>query len=192
MRAPSLLRAICASALVLSALPSEAFAQNEPVPLLELERDDRVYPPPGTQYKLAVAGLLTTGVFYGAAAGMSYAYPDAPGAKDLRIPVAGPWMAIANNGCPPNDPDCSRVWVVMRTILTAVDGLGQAAGVGMMIESLFLPTQEPGTAPVKPRRAPEIEEEEPPPPEPTGPLFQIPVPTVIGQDGVGVGWGGVF
>src|SRR5690606_7183928 len=98
MRAPSLLRAICASALAVGILPSEAFAQpTEPVPLVDLERDEPSYPPPGTQYKLAVAGLLTTGVFYGAAAGMSYAYPDAPGAKDLRIPVAGPWMAIANN-----------------------------------------------------------------------------------------------
>jgi len=191
MRVRSSLCAASALGLFLSLLPSQAKAQEQPTAVLEVERDRRSYPPPGTEYKLAVAGLLTTGAFYGAAAGMSYAFPDAPGAKDLRIPVAGPWMAITNNGCRPDEPDCSRVWVVVRTILTAIDGLGQAAGVGMMIESLVLPTQERAATPTKQRRAPEIEEEAPPP-EPTGPLFQIPTPTVVGQDGVGVGWGGVF
>lgn len=175
--------------LSLALSPSQALAQSQPLAVLELERDDRAYPPPGTEYKLAVAGLLTTGVFYGAAAGLSYAYPDTPGAKDLRIPVAGPWMAIANNGCRPDEPDCSRVWVVIRGILMALDGLGQAAGIGMMIESLVLPTQEQAPVPRRQPRAPDIEEEAPPP---EGPLFQIPVPTVIGRDGVGVGWGGVF
>lgn len=194
MRASAFLRHASTAALVAlsSTVASSAEAQSAIASPASADEAEPVYPPPSTRYKLIGAGALTTGVFYGAAAGMSFAFPDAPGAKDLRIPIAGPWMAIANNGCPPNDPDCSRVWVVMRTILTAIDGVGQAAGIGMMIESLVLPTQERSAAPVKPRRAPEIEEEEAPPQEPTGPLFQIPVPTVVGRDGVGVGWGGVF
>lgn len=189
MRIRTSLGAASVLGLFLTLSPSQALAQSQPTAVLELQRDERSYPPPGTEYKLAVAGLLTTGIFYGAAAGMSYAYPDTPGAKDLRIPVAGPWMAIANNGCRPDEPDCSRVWVVVRGILMALDGLGQAAGIGMMIESLVLPTQEQAPVPRRQPRAPDIEEEAPPP---EGPLFQIPVPTVIGRDGVGVGWGGVF
>lgn len=124
---------------------------------------------------------------------MSFAFPDAPGAKDLRIPIAGPWMAIANNGCPPNEPDCSKVWVVMRTILTAIDGIGQAAGIGFALEGIFLPTQEPRPKSERPRPdlpGPNLDEE--PEPPPSGPLFYIPTPTVVGERGVGVSFGGIF
>lgn len=174
----------------LSLFASNASAEtghDGPPSFTEAER--KAYPPPSTRYKIIGAGALTTGAFYGAAAGMSFAFPDAPGAKDLRIPIAGPWMAIANNGCPPNEPDCSRVWVAIRTILTAIDGLGQAAGLGIILEGIFLPTQEaiaesPPTT--RPRVQPEAPESLP------GPLFYLPTPTVMGQHGVGVSLGGIF
>lgn len=194
MGASAWIRIAPAAALAsLLLLASSAEAESAIDAPSSVEEAERVYPPPSTRYKLIGAGALTTGAWYGAAAGMSFAFPDAPGAKDLRIPVAGPWLAIANNGCPPNEPDCSRVWVITRTILTALDGIGQAAGIGLILEGLFLPTQEPSAgAPAKPRPAPSIEPEEPGIPEPSGPLFYMPAPTVVGTSGVGVTWGGVF
>src|SRR5262249_45905678 len=75
-------------------------------------------PPPSARWGVIGVGLATTAFFYGAAAGMSYAFPDAPGAHDLRTPIVGPWLAIAHNGCAADDTDCSEVWVVFRSIAT--------------------------------------------------------------------------
>lgn len=172
---------------------SSAHAQSASEAELAVEQPERAYPPPVARYNLVGAGLLTTGFWYGSAAGLSYAFPDAPGAKDLRIPVAGPWLAIAHNGCAPGEPDCSKVWVAIRTILTAIDGLGQAAGIAIALEGIFLPTQEvtASGAPARPRPGPSPAPATPTEPEGPG-LFYVPKPTVVGESGVGVGWGGVF
>lgn len=194
-RKPRLLLASAALVAASFAFSPSADAQPRFDEPQESGRGEAVYPEPSTRYKLIGAGVLTTGAWYGAAAGMSYAFPDAPGAKDLRMPVAGPWLAIANNGCPPNEPDCSRAWVVVRTILTAIDGIGQAAGLGLILEGIFLPTQEAGpiAAPPEKRRLPpsQLDDDEPPP-EPSGPLFYLPAPTVVGSSGVGLTVGGIF
>jgi hypothetical protein len=63
------------------------------------------------------------------------------GAKDLRIPVAGPWIAFSHSGCGPV-ADCHEAIVVLRAIATALDGIGQIGGVALMGQGLFLPTQE--------------------------------------------------
>src|SRR4051812_34601263 len=63
------------------------------------------YPPPSARWGVVAAGLGTTAVAYGAALGASYIYPDVPGTNQLRIPIAGPWLAIAHNGCPADEPD---------------------------------------------------------------------------------------
>lgn len=117
---------------------SEAAHAEEPT------RDDRMdpgaYPPDGTRGNLFLAGAVTTGVWYGAALSFSYLWPDAPGAKDLRIPIAGPWLALADTGCADRDPNCSTFMVVLRAILTTIDAVGQAGGVLVMAESAFLTT----------------------------------------------------
>lgn len=99
-------------------------------------------PPPSARRDLIIAGAVTTGAWYGLALGSSYLWPDTVGAKDLRIPVAGPWMAFAHSGCG-NVSDCSKVLVVIRAIATALDGIGQASGIAFATEGLFMPTQEP-------------------------------------------------
>jgi hypothetical protein len=125
-------------------------------------------------------GLATTGVFYGAAAGISYAYPDAPGARDLRVPVVGPWLAIAHNGCPATEPDCSGLWVALRTVITAIDGAAQAGGVGIFLEGVFLPTAQPAPDALSRAKKPQ-----------NGVSFSA-MPTTLGMRGVGIGVGGSF
>jgi len=104
------------------------------------------YPPPSARRNLLIAGGVTVASWYALALGSSYLWPDTVGAKDLRIPVAGPWMAFAHSGCGPV-ASCSEVLVVIRAIATALDGVGQATGLAIAGEGLFLPTQEPKRAP---------------------------------------------
>jgi hypothetical protein len=141
-----------------------------------------VYPPSGTQWGLFGVGLAATAGWYGAAVGFSYLFPDAPGAKDLRIPVAGPWMALADTGCRDDDPDCSKFIVVLRAILTTMDAVGQAGGVAVMGEALFMSTQD---APVEqPRRRRRLQRE--------SKVRIAPAPVLGGSDGVGLGIVGQF
>ena len=157
------------------------------------------YPPPSARWAVMGVGLATAGFFYGAAVGMSYAFPDVPGAQDLRKPIIGPWLAIAHNGCAASEGEqCSTVWLVFRAIAEGIDGAAQAGGVLVMLEGVFMPTQyKPET-----RRAPQTPSTptpwSPPPPETAPPkpndknLFWIPTPMALGTRGVGVGVVGNF
>jgi hypothetical protein len=132
-------------------------------------------PSPGTRWALFGTGLAVTGVSYGMVLGASYIWPDARYSDEVRVPVAGPWMAIVGDtGCPKHDPDCSTVLLVVVAILTGIDGVLQAGGVGMAIESAFLPTSS--APPAKKSLAPTLH----------------PVPIVAGRDGVGLGVVGTF
>lgn len=197
MRAPLAAFALPA-ALAATFTVSSAHAQTAPS-ASAVAADEATYPPPSTRWKLLGAGVLTTGFWYGSAAGMSYLFPDAPGAHDLRTPVIGPWQAIAHNGCAADEPDCSKVWVALRTVITAIDGLGQAAGIGVFLEGLFVPTQAVAASeappPASPSRPspPRTEPSSPSPsPAPSGPLFYLPTPVNVGKSGVGLAWGGAF
>lgn len=141
-------------------------------------------PPPGARWGVALAGLGSTAAWYGVATGFSYWFPDAPGASDLRVPVIGPWQAIAHNGCGDEGPDCSRFPVVFRTILTTIDGIGQAGGLLVLGEALLLRTAPAGEKPVRRTDVP----------APTGgdKLFYTPVPLAVGRSGIGVGVVGSF
>jgi hypothetical protein len=133
-------------------------------------------PPPSARTKHLLAGAATTAVWYGGALGASYIWPDAPGASDLRIPVAGPWMALGETGCAEDDPDCSVVVVVLRAVLTAIDGVGQAGGLLILGEGLFLPTRSERSA--ERTQAPD--------------LALAPRVIPAGRDGIGLGLSGVF
>jgi len=65
------------------------------------------------------------------------------------------------------------VLLVVTAVLTGMDGVVQAGGLGVALESLFLPTASP-----KPRSS-------------TAPTVR-PVPIVAGRDGVGLGFAGTF
>ena len=131
-------------------------------------------PPPSTRWALFGTGLAVTGVSYGAVLGASYIWPDARYSDEVRIPIAGPWMAIiGDTGCPKHDPDCSTVVLVVVAILTGIDGVLQAGGVGMALESAFMPTSSAKL--VKKSSAPTFH----------------PVP-IAGRDSVGLGVVGTF
>ena len=87
-----------------------------------------------------VAGLTTTGLSYGLAVGASYLYSDSPGAKELRIPVAGPWLSLAKTRCGEGPGDCNKFTLVLGAIAKVFDGVLQAGGLAVAAEGLFLPT----------------------------------------------------
>jgi hypothetical protein len=134
-------------------------------------------PPPGARWDLLLTGVAVTGVSYGLALGASYAWPSARTADELRLPIIGPWMAIADTGCTKDDPDCSTVLLVVTAIVTGVDGVLQAGGIGVAIESAFLPTSSGKSRPRAPRSA--------------SPSVR-PVPILAGKDGIGLGVVGTF
>jgi hypothetical protein len=147
-------------------------AVPEPTPAPAPVRYD--LPAPETRWELVGTGLAITGVSYGLALGASYAFPDARMANELRIPLAGPWMAIADTGCRDDEPDCSTVLLVFTAVLAGMDGVLQAGGLGVALESLFLPTAAPK-----------------PPASSVAPTLR-PVPYVAGRDALGLGVAGTF
>ncbi len=97
-------------------------------------------PPSSARWSALLAGTAVLAGSYGIGFGTSYMWPSAPTAPDLRLPVVGPWMALANAGCGDNESGCETVTVVIRSLLATLSGLGQAGGVFLMSEALFLPT----------------------------------------------------
>lgn len=134
-------------------------------------------PPSGTRWNLLLTGVAVTGVSYGLALGASYAWPSARTADELRIPIAGPWMAIADTGCEKNEPNCSTVLLIVTALFTGVDGVLQAGGLGIALESAFLPTSSgKPRAKASPSLSPSVR----------------PAPIVAGKDGIGLGVVGTF
>jgi hypothetical protein len=101
------------------------------------------YPPSSVRLPLVVGGTLVTGAAYAIAALSGSNWDDVPGADALMVPVAGPWIALFQNDCAPNDPDCGAI-LVLRGILTAVDGLAQLGGLILVAEGLFMTTEAAG------------------------------------------------
>ncbi len=173
--------AVILAVALIALSPSIARAQAvaaEPTP---------AYPPPSTRWAVAALGVGTTAFFYGLAAGASYGWPDAPGTHDLRTPIIGPWLAISHGGCPATDLDCSTLLVIARTAVEALDGAAQAGGLAVMLEGLFMPTQERSAAAPPPTKTPT--------PEPGGSdknLFYLPMPITVGTRGLGIGVIGRF
>ncbi|MEQ9320264.1 MAG: hypothetical protein RIF41_13950 [Polyangiaceae bacterium] len=108
--------------------------------------DDAVlrYPPSSVRLPLILGGASLFGVAYGLTAMSSRLWPEVPGADHMLIPVAGPWVALAQSGCAENDTDGCTVPLVFRTILLVLDGLVQAGGVGLVGEGLFMTTEAAG------------------------------------------------
>jgi hypothetical protein len=159
---------------------------DEPSRLIRFEPD--VYPTPATRGSVALAGAAVTAAFYAPAFGASYMWPDSPGAEDLRIPVVGPWMKLFQTGCAEGDDDCSTFWVVTGAIFVALDGLGQAGGAGLLLESIFMTTREPTAAPPPAASLPSYRASVARAPS----LSLRPAPFHAGRDGLGLGVIGIF
>lgn len=137
-RATRRLGTVLAAAGLMTVQPAAA---DEPE--REVHHDPTAYPAPSARLPLFAVGAATTLVWYGGAVGGSYLYPTANGADELKIPIAGPWMSLAETGCPSTTPNCSTFWMVVGGILKGFSGIGQAGGIFVMLEGLFLPTVEP-------------------------------------------------
>lgn len=140
MRTSRLLPALALVATSL-ALASPALAEDDEVEL------PKRYPPSSVRPKIIVAGVAVTGLAYGGAMLGAALAPDLPGMDDLRIPVVGPWMSLAQMSCPADEEDCSAE-LVLRGILTIADGLMQLGGLAIVGEGIFMTTE--ASAPAEP------------------------------------------
>lgn len=113
-------------------------------------------PPDAARGRVLLVGVALTAGWYGASVGTSYLWADAPNAKDLRLPVVGPWLALADAGCGDDESGCSTFTVVARSALAIVSGVGQLGGLFAIGEGIFMSTGSPAAAtksgaPLRPR-----------------------------------------
>jgi len=175
-RSPRLFLALLLAALALL-LPGQARAEEPDLEPTESPREPQPapkpdLPPPSTRLNLALTGVGVTAGFYGGALASSLLWYNGPWADEIRIPVVGPWMAMPYFKCGTNEPNCGTALVVVRGVLAGLDGIGQAGGLFIALESLFLPVQRMKSA--RPLR------------RPTHARLR-PVPFFAGRDGVGIG-----
>lgn len=137
------LAALALAAAALSIAPS-ARAEDPPAPPVR-------YPPSSVRPKLIVGGVAVTGIAYGAAFLAGESTSTWPGSPDMKIPIAGPWIALAKNGCPPENPGCDA-FVYLRAGLLVVDGLLQAAGLAIVAEAIVMKTEATPAAPATPAK----------------------------------------
>jgi hypothetical protein len=129
--------------LVLACALSGARAARADEPTIdEVRYHPTELPPDGTRGRVLLTGAALTVGWYGVGVGTSYIWPDAKNARDLRIPVAGPWMALGDVGCGSKETraTCSDGIVVLRTTMAVLSGIGQAGGLLALVEGLFLDT----------------------------------------------------
>jgi hypothetical protein len=105
------------------------------------------YPPSSVRVGLIAGGLSLTAGTYLAAFLSGTVWDDVPGADALKVPVVGPWVALAQSGCAPDQDECAAM-LVLRTMLTVLDGLAQVGGVGIAAEGIFMTTEAAGPEPV--------------------------------------------
>jgi len=128
-------------ALGLAATSTEAVAQEAaPGASATVTEQPRRYPPSSVRPKLIAGGLGLTAAAYGIGAGAAASWPEVPGSERLYIPIAGPWLALAEGGCPSDNPDCDAS-LALRSILLVLSGLSQAGGLAVVAEGVFMTTE---------------------------------------------------
>ncbi len=140
-RAPHLLRrALLGVALGGPILGGSGAARAEEPTIDAIEYDPNEVPPDAARGRLLLVGAALTAGWYGVGVGTSYLWSEAPNAKDLRLPVVGPWLALGDTGCGSAESSCSTLIVIGRTALAIVSGVGQAGGVLALTEGIFMTT----------------------------------------------------
>jgi len=147
-------RAVASACVLVGLLAAGTSRADEPLPP-EADTNPSVLPSSGARTNLILAGAGVTVGWYGVAIGSSYLWPDADKNESLRIPFAGPFIALAHTGCGETEDPCNALSVVTRTTLSVLSAVGQVGGVAMVLEGLFLKTAPPGKepAPARLRRA---------------------------------------
>ncbi len=160
-----------------------------------LHEDSPYQPPPSTRWPVILSGVGLSATFYTAGLVTSYAIPHDPGVKDLQIPLVGPWMALHDNAC---IGTCDGFYYA-RLIWSIVDGIGQAAGLPLILQGILMPTQvyhpAPSSGTDSKSKGPELDpdsDQQPDAPKPNKDLYWLPRPTPIGMRGFGFFIGGAF
>src|SRR5262245_14121122 len=96
-----------ALALALLSAPRQAAAEEPTIDQIEYHPAE--LPPDAARPRLILVGAALAAGWYGAALGTSYIWPDAPKAKQLRLPVVGPWMALGDVRCDARESSCNSV-----------------------------------------------------------------------------------
>jgi hypothetical protein len=144
-RAP-LTVAVAAAALGTAGLIATDARADEPV-APEVEMNPTRFPPPPTQPALVLIGGAVTAGWYVPALLTSLAWPDSNSAGSLKIPVAGPYMALfKTDGCNAHETHCSTFSVIFRSVVAGLSAVGQTGGVLVMLEGLFVPTAVPSSS----------------------------------------------
>jgi hypothetical protein len=91
-------------------------------------------------------------------------------------------MAFGETGCGKNDPDCGIFTIILRETLTVIDAIGQAGGLLVITEALFMPTREPALQ----RRRRSARQRS------SAIGFQVRASPVVGTDSIGVSFLGRF
>jgi hypothetical protein len=140
LRANRPLSLLSIGALAIAALcaPSDAAAEEPTIDQIEYHPAE--LPPDGARSRVILVGAALTAGWYGAAVGTSYLWPDAPNAKDLRLPVVGPWLALGDVGCGSSERSCTTAPLVLRTAFAVLSGVGQAGGLFAIVEGLLMDT----------------------------------------------------
>lgn len=124
--------------------PEQEEVERPSKPALAMPPED--LPPPSARYNVALTGVGIAAGWYGAAVAASFMWPNGAWVSDIRIPVAGPWMAMPHFKCGPGEPNCGTALVIVRGVLAGMDGIGQVGGLAIALESLFLPVRKSNQA----------------------------------------------
>jgi hypothetical protein len=151
LRANRPLSLLSVGALALAALCSTSDAVAEEPTIDQIEYHPAELPPDGARTRVILVGAALTAGWYGAAVGTSYLWPNAPNAKDLRLPVVGPWLALGDVGCGSRERSCTTAPLVLRTAFAVLSGVGQAGGLFAIVEGLLMDTGASPAAPSSPR-----------------------------------------
>lgn len=120
---------------------------DEPVePLATAPARETPLPPSSVRLKLGLGGIAVAGGAYAMSYAMASNFPEVPGMTGLKVPIVGPWIALAQSGCAADDPDCGAK-VVLRGFLFVIDGLAQIGGLGLIAEGVLMKTD--ASAPAK-------------------------------------------
>lgn len=130
-----------------AAEPKDAGAADKPAADDDVDPNLLRYPPRGVRWGLILGGSTLTLGAYVASLSAGFGWPEVAGSDMLKIPIAGPWIALAKNECSADvledDGSCGAT-IYVRGVLEVLSGLVQVAGLPLIGEGIFMTTEAPG------------------------------------------------